>query len=247
MAKPAADAVKQVATTIRLVRQSPCQVSATPAVFLLAGPLRQKIINAGQAKPSPPVGPALGQVRRIVGTLLHFIPLVCSLVFFSGYGSFRASDLGVFATRLIRFGATGGSEHHGVLQGVQRAHARHQGKAHSLPLVLSIAPFLRCCAMSLFPRQEDVPLPVLVTAYKDKSFEFVRLAHHESSTSLTSSRHRCAGCEKPARHVFYQESGRRVAAVATALVARMSLSSFAVQASCLAARSQDIRPVARSR
>jgi hypothetical protein len=32
----------------------------------------------------------------------------------------------------------------------------------------------RCRAMCLLSRQEDVPLPVLVTAYKDKSFEFVR-------------------------------------------------------------------------
>ena len=35
-------------------------------------------------------------------------------------------------------------------------------------------PVLTMPCRSFVSRQEDVPLPVLVTAYKDKSFEFVR-------------------------------------------------------------------------
>ena len=68
----------------------------------------------------------------------------------------------------------------------------------------------------LVSRQEDVPLPVLVTAYKDKSFEFVRCICRAAvllSCLLTGL---CGalfttGCEESARHVFYQEGGGCVA------------------------------------
>jgi ribosomal protein L11 len=56
--------------------------------------------------------------------------------------------------------------------------ARTQGiKArHIVALCAVHCPSSRC-RRSLVSRQDDVPLPVLVTAYKDKSFEFVRPPH----------------------------------------------------------------------
>ena len=73
-----------------------------------------QVINAGQAKPSPPVGPALGQVskRRRQRDLPQ---------------RWLSPTLTLAHTVFIFWTISGWAQHHGILQGVQREDANVQG------------------------------------------------------------------------------------------------------------------------
>ena len=102
-------------------------------------------------------------------------------------------------------------------QGIKARRIRGLVRCPSLPV-------LTMPRRSFVSRQEDVPLPVLVTAYKDKSFEFVRsrISRLALCTRLTEPPS-LAGREKPARHVFHQEGCRRVAAASLARAASLTV------------------------
>jgi ribosomal protein L11 len=102
------------------------------------------VINAGQAKPSPPVGPALGQAGlKIMDFCKDF--------------NAKTADIKVRDVVNVNAGVTG-DRLHGInaIFELQFKSTRH-----------SAAPL---CSL---PMQPDVPIPVVVTAYEDKTFEYV--------------------------------------------------------------------------
>ena len=129
MAKPAADAVKQVATTIRLVRVS-C-AKAAHALRLLTNKFAvytDHQCGSGEAVASSWACAWTGTQAVTSHCRCCGSPRQVLRCFFPT--SLTREGVGHRSTRdLMRYRATGGFEHHGVLQRVQRAHARHQSTA----------------------------------------------------------------------------------------------------------------------
>ena len=101
------------------------------------------VINAGQAKPSPPVGPALGQAGL---KIMDF----CK--------DFNAK------TADVKVGRAG--------EACKPPCAAGQGGAGSRPPRRGDPPITWSCAPESH-LQDDVPIPVIITAYQDKTFTYV--------------------------------------------------------------------------
>ena len=85
----------------------------------------------------------------------------------AGIGAFDSRDL-ISRVRAQQAGLN-------IMAFCKEFNARTQGiKVRHIVAVRCSLPVLTMPRRSLVTRQDDVPLPVLVTAYKDKSFEFVR-------------------------------------------------------------------------
>lgn len=118
------------------------------------------VINAGQAKPSPPVGPALGQAGL---KIMDF----CK--------DFNAKTADIKARQRRTRSATAHVCQHAPLLWLPAAQPANPPPGP--------------------PVQDDVPIPVVLTAYADKTFSYVMKTPPArcGSTAAASSSARCSG------------------------------------------------------
>ena len=119
------------------------------------------VIKAGQAKPAPPVGPALGQAGL-------------NLMAFCKDFNAKTADIKVpfvmqhYPAPYLHVRQA----HEATLVSAYLA-AAHRPVPHKAKL--EVVAGLNVTQGRLFAAQEDVPVPVSITAYTDKTFTYVRM------------------------------------------------------------------------